>query len=187
MQLTTALLTIVMSGVVAAGVTYFLNANKEQVFFLRKKAEDLFLAAERFDKSLGIHFISAYPLIKGEIGYDEFHDMVIERGKQESGENYEAVLMLTRIYFPDLEQKLNAWMDIRTKLNGILSEHKRAYKADPTTFFNSFHRAVGELNQTSEAFKLAVVNQARLVAGSDALWPRQLTWRYWRPENADRS
>ena len=39
----TAILTIVTSGVVAAGVTYFPNSTKEQVFFIRKKAEDLYL------------------------------------------------------------------------------------------------------------------------------------------------
>ena len=53
--------------VLAAVVAYRLNATKEHVFFMRQKAEALYLSIERYDRSLGSYFVPDYGVLKNEI------------------------------------------------------------------------------------------------------------------------
>lgn len=94
MNLAIALLTVVMSGVVAAMVTYHLNTTKEHVFFMRRKGDELYLAAESYDRNLTSHFVSAYRVIKGEISWNDFLDLVIKNADRNDREASLQILML---------------------------------------------------------------------------------------------
>jgi len=183
MQFLVSILTIVMSGVAATAVTYLLNSRKEQVFFMRKKAEDLYLAAEGFDKNLSIHFLRALPLLNDKIDYNTYHDLIISSDNKDGGEKHETVLMLVQIYFPETEPEFNAWMAAKEKLNRILTTHKRAYEAgdrDLSRFIHPYKEAFDEFVSTSNTFKNAVVRSARRLTDPEALWPSNLTLEHWR-------
>ena len=98
--------------------------------------------------------------------------------------------MLTKIYFPEIELELEAWMMCQREVTKVLSEHKRVYKtdgADPKVFFVPFHEAVLATDRAARAFKQAVVDQARQHSSAEALWPRQLTLKHWKVARGERS
>jgi hypothetical protein len=172
MNLGITLVTVVMSGVVAAVVTYRLNTTKEHVFFMRKKGEELYLAAETFDRSLSSYFLPGYSVVKGEISWNEFLDLTIENANKSDNEASRQVLMLVDIYFPQLQPAFDKYLEQRTTLNGILHEHKRAFKAGTvgTEFFKPFHQAMGELDVRAKEFKQAMIIEIRKFATSGPLW-----------------
>ena len=164
---------ILLSGVVATLVTYRLNTTKEHVFFMRRKTEELYLAVEGFDRSLSTYFLAAYPLVKGEISWNDFHDLSIKNDDRRDAEASLQVLMLIDIYFPDIKPIFDKYLEQRDTLGRILSEHKRAYKAGTVSreFFEPFHRAMLDLASRSKELKHAALAEARKFASADRLWP----------------
>ncbi len=71
MYIFTTIATILMSGVIATIATYRLNTNRDHIFFMRQKAEELYLAAGQYDKILSGYVLTNYPLFKNKITYDE--------------------------------------------------------------------------------------------------------------------
>jgi len=72
--------TILASGVTSAVVTYRLNRRKERFEFLRGKAETLYLAVDQFVKVLGMHALTYYPVLKGEMDWNQMLDLQISSG-----------------------------------------------------------------------------------------------------------
>ncbi|MFQ5757932.1 MAG: hypothetical protein ACE5H7_17805 [Acidiferrobacterales bacterium] len=181
MSIVIAIITIAASGVLAAVVAYRLNATKEHVFFMRQKAEALYLAIERYDRTLGSHFVPYYSVIKNEITYNELLDLQIkDRGSagSDSASALDAAIMLINVYFPNLKPHLDRYTTARECINKILADHKRAYKqgdTDGAPWFNPFHEAVQELDRVAAEFKQAVIAEAGKLAPAERLWPRSLT------------
>ena len=173
MNLATALITIVMSGVVAAVVTYHLNTTKEHVFFMRKKAEELYLAAESFDRSLSSYFIGGYPLVKGEISWNDFNDLAIKNADKVDEDASLQVLMLIDIYFPKLQPIFGKYLEQRTALHRVLNEHKRAYKTGSVgeEFFKPFDLAMRDLSTRAKELKAAIIVEAQEFTAKNQLWP----------------
>jgi len=176
-----AILTIAVSGVVAAVVAYAPNATKEHVFFMRQKAEALYLAIERYDRSLGSHFLPYYRVIKNEIGYNELLDRQIKDYASvgcESADGLDATTSLVNIYFLDLRPHLDRYTAARDTINALLVDHKRACKPGDTggtPWFKPLHEAMQDLNTAAEAFKEAIVAEARDLAPAERLWPQAFT------------
>jgi hypothetical protein len=171
LQLLIGIATALTGGVVAAFVTYRLNATKEHVFHMRRKAEELFLSFDEFDKQVGMHFIGYYPLLRGQIDYEQLLDMQIkeDKNKGEAAANFK---MLSSIYFPQLGAEVSAYDGVRTALHELLGEHKRAYKnGDGSGYFPRFHAALGEHQKKSHALRIAIIAEARCLTGIDSLWP----------------
>lgn len=173
-------ITIMTSSVVAAVVTYFLNATKEHVFFMRQKAESLYLSVERHHRSLSSHYIIAYPVLKNEISYNEYLDLQntnLIRTNKDSADALDMATMLINVYFSDLTIHLNGYAAARGNINEILSAHKLACKRGDTDggrWFKQFHEAVNELDHTAKAFKQAILSEAVKLALAAQLWPRSL-------------
>ncbi len=180
MELPTALLTIIGSGVVAAAVTYLLNSNKEQVFFMRKKAEDLFICADQFATDFVSSHMMAFPLFKGEIKYNDFLDHYISDGKSRegsSGKSARDMNMLTQIYFVQLMPLLQEWEKRRAIVNKVMQDHKREYKrggTDPAEDVPRLQAALMHEGKAAEAFIAGVVAEGQKLAASDVLWPESV-------------
>lgn len=54
-----------------------------QTFFMRKKAEDLYLATEEFDRQMAIDMTGFLPLIDGRIDYSQLLASQIRRGRDD--------------------------------------------------------------------------------------------------------
>ena len=179
MSIVLAVFTVVASGVLATIIAYQLNATKEHVFFMRKKVEALYLAIERYDRSLSVHFLSYYSLLKNEISYNDLLDLQIKRDSNSigSGEALETATMLINVYFSDLKFHLDRYMTVCEGINKIIANHKRAYKggdSDGTPWLKQFDEAIQELDRTSDAFKQAVIAEAVALAPAGRFWPQAL-------------
>jgi hypothetical protein len=181
MELFISIVAILMSGVVACVVTYRLNTTKDHVFFMRQKAEQLFLATEKYDKDLGTNYIQYYQLLKGEISYNGFLDLNNDwlNKNKNMGACHEQMSMLTLIYFPSLEKHLENYTNARDAVNKIIADHKRAYKTgeDGEEFLQPFNEALGELIRQAETLKASIVTEARRFATTETFWPESLKWK----------
>jgi hypothetical protein len=174
MGLTIAFLTILMSGVVAAVVTYRLNTTREHVFFMRKKAEELYLAVDQYDRVLSSHFLPGYSLIKGELDWNQFNDLAIKHADKSHVDASLQMMMLIQIYFPNIQPFLDKYSEQREALNSILWAHKREFKRgrDGTKFLKPFDDAMKKLILASDNLKKAIIAEARTFAVTDMLSPR---------------
>jgi hypothetical protein len=176
MSYTLTLTGILMGGVVATIATYYLNTNKEQIFFMRRKAEELYLAFEFYDRSLSGYYISAYALVKGELSWDQFNELMIKNADEKQQEASRQVVMLMDIYFPNVRRAFEIYCERRDALNSVLSQHKRAYKAGTasTQFFKPFHDAIQRMVDSATDVKQAIIAEGRNYAFSNRFWPWRL-------------
>ena len=174
-------MTVTASGVLAAVVAYGLNATKEHVFFMRQKAEALYLSVESYHRLLSSHYIISYRVLKNEISYNDYLDLQnsnLGRTNKDSAAALEMATMLINVYFSDLRAHLHGYTAARGNISDILSDHKLAYKRGDTDggrWFRQFHEAMKELDRTAKAFKQAILPEAVKLAPAAQLWPRSLT------------
>lgn len=121
------LATILTSGVTSSIVTYRLNRSKEQAFFMRQKAEALYLAANEFSLGFSSLLIGYLPVTRGEISYNQMLDMQIERGKANKNDAHETMIMLSSIYFPEVFEEIEKLHAVRDKYSLIKQAHRTAY------------------------------------------------------------
>jgi hypothetical protein len=149
-----SILTVVLSGVVAAFVSFVLSSRKETFLYKQKKAEDLFLAADRYIKNLsGIYMLWAGH-VKGNLSKTDMSDLVLKREVDKS--SHPMVWMLTRFYFPDVEPTLRILDEKRTAVNSVFSEHEKK-----TVAYQEFDKAWGEFIEASDALLEAIVSQGK--------------------------
>jgi hypothetical protein len=142
-QVILGLLTIVMSGVVAAVVTFRLNARREDRQFLREQLERLFQAFVGFCRQLGVDWAPYLSVMTGKIDYNQALDITIGSGKDDE-RSLENVEMLVAIYWPELQSHVDALKKVRDDASSVLGEHKARYKAGQTQDKESFD-AIGQV------------------------------------------
>lgn len=137
------LLTIVMSGVVAAAVTFKLNARREDRQFRRERLERLFRGFVGFCRVLEVDWSPYISVMTGKIDYNQALDMTIAAGKDDE-RNLQNVEMLVAIYWPELQSHVDALKKVRDDASSVLGEHKARYKAGRTKDNGSFD-AIGQV------------------------------------------
>ena len=142
-QVILGLLTVVMSGVVAAVVTFRLNARREDRQFQRERLEQLFRAFVGFCRQLGVDWYHYIPVMTGKIDYNQALAMTIASGKDDE-RNLENVELLVAIYWPELQLHVDALKKVRDDASSVLGEHKARYKAGQTQEKESFD-AIGQV------------------------------------------
>lgn len=162
--------TIVASGVTSSVVTYWLNRRKDQTIFLRGKAEQLFLAADEFEKHLGGHLISYFPLLDGRIDYNQMLDIHISDGsKAHVHGGAQTLEMLVEIYFPTTRGALAQLWKCRDALNSLEDLIKRTYRveghATDPDLKAKLLAASAAISEANTALKTAIVEAARRHAG----------------------
>ncbi len=163
-------LTILLSGVTSSVVTYQLNFRKDQTIFLRGKAEQLFLAADEFEKEISSHLISYFPLLDGRIDYNQMLDLQIEQGsKPRAHGGAQTLEMLVEIYFPTTRGALAQLWNCRDMLNSLEHEIKRIYVAEGDAtrpdLKTKILAASAAISEANKALKAAIIEAARRHAG----------------------
>jgi len=156
--------TALASGSVAALVTHFLTNDRERRSLLRQKAEDLYVSVEALETSWSIEVVSLKSVVDGVINYNQYLDLIIERGKKDDGNLNRRVDMLTEIYFPSAVSDLNAVRDALSKYNRLVSVHKEAYRAgqaDGFSWHQDFAPNVGAVSAAFANYKRVVVRCAQ--------------------------
>jgi hypothetical protein len=161
------LATVLTSGVASSVVTYRLNRNKEQTFFMRQKAEALYLAADEYGRGLSAHVITLLPVARGELDYNQMLDLQNANPPSKRDGGFETLSMLVSIYFPEIEPELQALLKARDRLGEVRGAHKQAYKegegVDPV-WVAGFAQVGKEADQAIKALKAAIVRSARRYA-----------------------
>lgn len=162
--------TILASGVTSSVVTYRLNRNKDQMIFMRGKAEQLFLAADEYEKMLGGQLVTFFPLLEGRIDYNQMLDLQIDHGsKPRERGGAETLEMLVEIYFPTTRAALRQLWLARDAFNSVAQEIKRTYQAEGHATHADLKAkllaASGAVSEATKALKAAIVEAARRYAG----------------------
>lgn len=144
------LVTALLSGIMAAMCTFYLNEGKERWQLRREKIEEIYLGLEEWSSGLVIHFASHYSILKGEMTFDQLNQLTIERGAP-GKDRITSLQMNVYMYHPDLSEPLEILMKLRDRLASIASEIKRDYK-DGTLSPNKYGRL---LRQNLDAYNLA--------------------------------
>jgi len=177
MEWAVSIISICASGVVASLITYRLSANKEHIFFMRQKGEQLFLSVERFNRGLVAYYVVYYPLFQNQIEYNDLLDMQNKDSNREMGEAYEQVQMLISLYFPTLQSDFDSYIAAREKVSDIIGEHKKEYKrgnTDGTPYLKRFNKALADLDTAGEKLKEKAVAESLSLASAESLWPIKL-------------
>lgn len=119
--------TILSSGLVSSLVTYRLNRAKDQTFFMRQKAEALYLAADSWRVMFSQHSLPHLGVAEGKFSYNDMLDLIAKAGAEKGTAGHDTMVMLTRIYFPEIEPLLDAVFTARDRFNDVSKAHKAAY------------------------------------------------------------
>lgn len=174
--------TILASGVTSAFVTSYLNRNKEQTFFMRQKAEELYLAADEFGRGLSGYIFTFFPLVRGELSYDQFIETQKVAIPQKRHGGAEMMEMLTGIYFPEIEPQLKELLAARDEFNKLAGAYKAAVKEgaeDEHDWLPLFTSAMKRAAAAIKKLKEMIIKSARRHAGSH---PRSRTANTVRPD-----
>ncbi len=161
-QIVLGLLTVVMSGVVAAVVTFKLNARREDRQFQRDRLEHLFRGFVGFCTMLRVYWSPYISVMTGKIDYNQALDSTIAAGKNEE-RHLEEVEVLIAIYWPELQPPVDALKTVRDDADAVLAEHKARYLAGRTKdklSLDAMGQVVERLEEVKSSFGKAVRAEA---------------------------
>ncbi|HEX5183541.1 MAG TPA: hypothetical protein VFW19_10365 [Allosphingosinicella sp.] len=162
--------TVLASGVTSSIVTYRLNRSKDETMFLREKAEQLYLATDEFDKAFSSQALTYFPLLKGEIDFNQMLNMQVEWGSRPTKHGGpETMIMLAEIYFPPVQPALEEVWAKRDAYNKLTSEIKWTWKEYGSVtgggLLQRFKAVSLDVDRAIEAFKKSIVSAAQTHAG----------------------
>lgn len=169
------LATVLTSGLVSSIVTYRLNRSKEQTFFMRQKAEALYLAADEFGRDFGAHLLTYLPVARGDIDYNQMLDLQIAKPAKKQQGGAETMTMLVSIYFPEVQPQLDALLKQRDLWSELRSAHKAAYKEGEgvnSMWVSAFQHSGLDVDRAIKNLQTAIVKSARHYAGASAVAKR---------------
>jgi hypothetical protein len=156
MSVAALILTVLLSGIVAALVSFALNVRRERVLSKQRKAEHLFLAVESHDKTLSSVFALYGGYIRGELTRSELDERLSKAMPSARADLHTRIMMLTLFHFPQLEPALRAY---DTACAGV---EKTVMRFDRNLAgLQDFNGAVAGFEGASEGFKLAIIGQGR--------------------------
>lgn len=159
-------------GLVATIVTHYLSFSKEQIFFMRKKAEELYVAFERFDRSLTSYFLPAYDLLKGKITENQFQDIAVKNSNTAIADASIQMQMIIDVYFPLLKDSFEKYSKVREELNALIpttgsSAFDAIFKEERLKRFDD---AMGKLDTQANILKQAIIMQAQKFTAPSRSW-----------------
>lgn len=160
--------TILMSGVASSFVTYRLTRAKEHEFFMRQKAEELYVSIEQFSTMLGISIVRLMGVAARNITFDQMNDQVIADRDKEWANASRHMEMLVRIYFPEAQKDLMALFAIRSRLSQERLEFKMDYvvtQGESKDWAKRFGALSSDLSKASSTLLNTVVELARRHVG----------------------
>lgn len=151
-----SILTIVLSGVVAAFVSFMLSGKKETFLYKQKKAEELFIAADNYIKNHSSVYMLQAKCVKGELSKSSMNELIVDHQDRIDFSAHATLWMLTRFYFPEIEPALQALDTKRAAVNSVFATHEKK----PVTY-KLYDDAWREFNGASDALIDAIVEQGK--------------------------
>ena len=140
---------------------YTSKENKRKLEISR--AEELYELTDIWLKGLFSDYLNLTLVMQEKISFDQYHENITEYIK-ESKSNYTRLQMIQDIYFPKLKSSFEKITDLRSEMNDISSDFKKAYKkgdTDGKKYLNKFTDASSQIDALGEKFKVEIANCAR--------------------------
>jgi hypothetical protein len=122
-----SVLTIVMSGVVAAVVTARLTARRQWLESRRQKLEDFFVAFTGYSRQLGSNALPYVRAMQELIDFNQALDSNL-RDRGEAPRHGATLQMLAAIHFPELQSNVNHLLRARSQWNQLYAQFKSDYE-----------------------------------------------------------
>jgi hypothetical protein len=161
-QILLGLLTITMSGVVAAAVTYKLNSSRDEKRFRRQRLEEVFTSFQGFVIDLSKNWIAYTNVMTGKLDYNQALDLVIEQDKG-TPTHFQKLEMVVTLYWPELMSFMDRLKVLRDKGGDILHAHKQRYLAGQITDKEAFD-AIGMVIVALETLEKEFAEAAKRLA-----------------------
>jgi hypothetical protein len=158
------LLTLLLSGVVATLVTYWLAKLAQRRELLRTKLEEAYMACDTFCRSLGMHYLSYFPLYKGEVSLAEHNDFSLDRGTPDDVSAFRRLEMVVHIYATSALPAYNELLSVRDELAKLRVEHRSRYLGGETSTPDLVPRlndALARIDVAERSIKKAITKAAR--------------------------
>jgi flagellar basal body-associated protein FliL len=164
--LVTAVLTILGSGVVAAWISHRLAKGKEELFYKRKKLEELYKSIDKFTT---LFFVTNHmwpKVMDGALSFNQGLDLQINGRKDEDTDFWPEIDMLINLYFPNFLSNYDNFKKKKVIVNDLYQEFKNAYKIKgPTIDYSKnkkeFLKALLEVDEASKALLDEVAQYAQ--------------------------
>lgn len=167
MNVLTALLTIICSGVVAAYISYRLAKSKEEFFYKRKKLEELYISIDRYTTIL-VRMNFMWPkVMDGELTFNQGLDLQINSNTSEEEKRIlPEIEMLVNFYFSNFLPVYVNFAKKREALHDLYDDFKFAYKVKgPTVDYSinkkEFLKTLFELDGAAKNLLNEVANYAQ--------------------------
>jgi len=151
----TSLLTIMGSGVVAAWISHHLAKSKEELFYKRKKLEELYKAIERYTTLLFVMNHMWLKVMDGNISYNQGLDLQINNNGDEEKHLLPEIGMLINLYFQNFLPTYDNFIKKRYMVNELHQGFRNIYKfKGPTVDYRKnrkeFSEALLEVDRISK-------------------------------------
>ena len=148
---------VVMAGLlsaISAGLsTYYLNFSREIAAIGTKKAEELYLELENFDRSIASFFENCYSLLDGSVAPVEGNNDRLFA----AGERLAKIRMLVGFYFPRLSTPLARMIAATATAHRKLSQVEKSPLEDRLAVLQGADAAVCEVKEAIDALKTAIL------------------------------
>jgi hypothetical protein len=143
---------------VAAFISALLSVSKDQLIFRQRKAEELFLAVDHWDKFASGLFLLHCRHIKGMLNKDHLNDLIIETNERNAdiGKDHARMFMLTKFYFPQLEPILTRYDEARS----AVMEAAAAFEKNKGGL-EEFDTALTRFDEASKRFKEEIIRHGK--------------------------
>jgi len=166
MNILTALLTIIGSGVIAAWISHHLAKGKEELFYKRKKLEELYKCVERYTTLLFVMNHMWPRVMDGDLSFNQGLDMQIKNNNEEEKHLLPEIDMLINLYFLNFLTTYKGFLKKRDTVNELYQDFNYIYKVKgPTIDYGKnkkeFVKALFEVEEVSKALLNEVAQYAR--------------------------
>jgi hypothetical protein len=165
-NISTALLTIIGSGVVAAWISHHLAKGKEELFYKRKKLEELYKSIVRYTTTLfSMNFM--WPrVMDGKLSFNEGLDLLVRRRDDDEKHHLPEIDMLINLYFHNFLTTYTNFINKRDVINDLYDDFKSIYEVKgPTIDYSNnkkeFVKALLELEEVSKVLLEEVAQYAQ--------------------------
>lgn len=121
-------------------IQLFHQKEEGKILIKRERLEELYILTDRWIGIFANQFLCLSLVMKGEIDYDQYFDMVIGEGKSGQVE-FVRLKMILDIYGQEIKRDFQSIFDCRDEINDIISKHKERYNEDgvnDSSYFEPF-------------------------------------------------
>ena len=152
-----AIVVIVMASLLSAlsaGLsTYYLNFSREIAALETKKAEELYLELEQFDRTVASFFDNCYSLLDGSLAPMERHSANL----LVAGQHLAKIRMLISFYFPRLATPLARMVTATATAHRKLSQVEKSSVEQRLSLLQTADAAVCNVKDAIEALQISIL------------------------------